>query len=157
MDIETTRGTWMNAKTITYTNAFYNRDVITITDIIDEKVEPKYDIILLYLKNNYMTAVISWSCQVTDCDTLLLIGDGILLLVQKWMIACNYSMTMLQLHSKEWWISLYWTVKLGKEYRKINIMFQLYCIHSNSLEVSNRHTDNIITTKRRNPPRIVTR
>ena len=52
MDIETTGGTWMNAKTITYTNAFYNREVITITDIIDEKVEPKYDIILLYLKNN---------------------------------------------------------------------------------------------------------
>ena len=37
--------------TITYTNAFYNRDVITITDIIDEKVEPKYDIILFHLNN----------------------------------------------------------------------------------------------------------
>ena len=52
MDIETTGGTWINAMTITYTNAFYNREVITITDIIDEKVEPKYYIILLYLKNN---------------------------------------------------------------------------------------------------------
>ena len=40
MDIETTGGTWINAMTITYTNAFYNRDVITITDIIDKK--PKY-------------------------------------------------------------------------------------------------------------------
>ena len=69
----------MNAKTITYTNAFYNRDVITITDIIDEKVKPKYN---------------TW-------DTLLLICGRILLLVQKWMIACNYSMTMLQLHSNK--------------------------------------------------------
>ena len=34
------------------TIAFYNRDVITITDIIDEKVEPTFYIILLYLKNN---------------------------------------------------------------------------------------------------------
>ena len=45
MDIETTGGTWMNAKTITYTNAFYNRDVITITDIIDESGAQKYSFI----------------------------------------------------------------------------------------------------------------
>ena len=76
-----------------------------------------------------MTAVISWSCQVTDWDTLFLIGGIILLLVQKWMIACNYSMTRLQLHFNKWWISLYWTVKLGKGIQK-NIYYVLTLLHT---------------------------
>ena len=75
-----------------------------------------------------MTAVISWSCQVTDWYTLLLIGGRILFLVQKWMIACNYSMTMLQLHSNKWWISSYWTVKLGKGIQK-NKYYVLTLLH----------------------------